>query len=150
MLFPAATFKMGASEAEDDAMPEDKPEHAVTVAAFCMARTEMTVAEYDACVAAGRCTAAGALHNPHCNTGMSGRSNHPINCVDLAQATAYCEAQGARLPTEEEWEYAARGAEGRRYPWGSAAPDTTRLNALGRFAGSCAGAESPRRRPRPR
>lgn len=129
VLLPAATFKMGSTEADDDTMPDDMPQHAVTVAAFCMAKTETTVAQYDACVNAGSCTAAGAINNPQCNTGVNGRSNHPINCVDFAQATAYCAAQGARLPTEEEWEYAARGVAGRKYPWGSAAPDTTRLNA---------------------
>lgn len=129
VLLPAATFKMGSTEADEDAMPDDMPQHAATVAACCMAKTETTLAEYEACVNAGSCTPAGATRNPHCNTGVSGRANHPVNCVDFAQATAYCEAQGARLPTEEEWEYAARGAAGRKYPWGSAAPDTARLNA---------------------
>ncbi len=126
---PAATFQMGTTEADEDAMPGDMPQHAVKVAAFCMAKTETTVADYDACVGAGSCSAVLVVNNPHCNTGVSGRSNHPVNCVDFAQATAYCEARGARLPTEEEWEYAARGAAGRKYPWGSAPPDTTRLNA---------------------
>lgn len=129
VLFPAATFKMGATEKDDDAMPGEMPEHPATVAAFCMAKTETTVAEYEACVNAGSCTAARVTNNPHCNSGLSGRANHPVNCLDLAQATAYCAAQGARLPSEEEWEYAARGAAGRKYPWGSAPPDTTRLNA---------------------
>lgn len=126
---PAATFKMGTTEADEEAMPDDMPQHPATVAAFCMAKTETTVAQYEACVAAGSCTAAGAVNYPHCNTGANGRSNHPINCVDFEQATAYCQAEGARLPTEEEWEYAARGVAGRKYPWGWAAPDTTRLNA---------------------
>jgi formylglycine-generating enzyme required for sulfatase activity len=129
VLLPAATFKMGATDADDDAMPGEMPQHAATVAAFCLAKTETTVEEYEACVGAGSCTAADVINNPQCNKGVSGRSNHPMNCVDFAQATAYCKAQGARLPTEEEWEYAARGAAGRKYPWGSAAPDTTRLNA---------------------
>lgn len=130
VFFPAATFRMGATDADDDAMPDDMPQHTATVAAFCMAVTETTVAEYEVCVQAERCAPAeGASQHAHCNTGVRGRSEHPINCVDFAQATAYCEAQGARLPTEEEWEHAARGAAGRKYPWGSAAPDTTRLNA---------------------
>ncbi|MBM4359746.1 MAG: SUMF1/EgtB/PvdO family nonheme iron enzyme, partial [Deltaproteobacteria bacterium] len=77
-------------------------------------------AAYAACVKAGKCTPAktGGL----CNAGVAGREQHPINCVDWNQADAYCKAQGLRLPTEEEWEYAATGGDGRTYPWGNAAP----------------------------
>ncbi|MCC6643109.1 MAG: SUMF1/EgtB/PvdO family nonheme iron enzyme [Deltaproteobacteria bacterium] len=97
---------------------------------FCMDKTEVTVAAYDACVKAGKCTEAGteqsglsAMTGESCNRGVAGKENHPINCVDWSQAKAYCEAVGARLPTEEEWEWAARGGErASKYPWGSAAP----------------------------
>lgn len=54
--------------------------------------------------------------------GQKPRLNHPINYVTHAQAAAYCAAQGKRLPTEAEWEYAARGTDGRIYPWGSQSP----------------------------
>jgi len=110
---PAGTFTMG-----DDQNTEKTGQ--VTVDAFCMNRTEVTTAAYAACVKAAKCTPADT--GDPCNAGVAGREQHPINCVDWNQADAYCKAQGLRLPTEEEWEYAARGTDGRIYPWGNAAP----------------------------
>jgi len=55
-----------------------------------------------------------------CNWRRADRRNHPVNCVDWAQSKAYCERQGKRLPTEDEWEWAARGGvNGWNYPWGN-------------------------------
>jgi len=107
---------------------------AVTVQPFSLDATEVTVDAYAACVQSGQCTAdhlgettmngIAFFASPLCNYGVSGRGNHPVNCVDWGQAATYCHAQGKRLPTQEEWEWAARGgAEGRTYPWGNAAPD---------------------------
>jgi len=112
-LIPAGTFTMGDDETTAKAGQ-------VTVDAFCMNRTEVTTAAYAACVKAGKCTPADTGRS--CNAGVAGRERHPINCVDWNQADAYCKAQGLRLPTEEEWEYAARGTDGRLFPWGNAAP----------------------------
>ena len=94
--------------------------------------TEVTVAIYDACVRAGSCTRAGGPDlDPFCNEGKPERANHPINCVDWNQAMTYCNYIGARLPTEPEWEYAARGSDGRKYPWGNTPPNAHLLNACG-------------------
>lgn len=71
---------------------------------------------YAACVAASKCTPAGTFGD--CTAGKPGLEKHPITCVDHAQATAYCASLGKRLPTDAEWELAARGSDGRTYPWG--------------------------------
>ena len=113
---PAGSYRMGSNGSESD----EKPLHRVTVDRFFMDLTEVTTDAYAACVSAGQCSAADTGTN--CNTGKAGRGNHPINCVDWNQSAAYCNWVGKRLPTEEEWEYAARGTEGRTYPWGEDAP----------------------------
>ena len=87
---------------------------------FSIDRTEVTVAAYAACVRSGKCTQPGTGDN--CNWGKESRASHPINCVDWKQATAYCAAAGKRLPTEQEWEHAASGTDGRTYPWGNQEP----------------------------
>ena len=138
---PGGTFWMGSRSDDED---EAKPIHEVTLAAYCIDRTEVTVAAYTACVARGACESALAgvkvavwsdekikLWAQFCNGERADRGTHPINCVDWHQAKAFCSAAGKRLPTEAEWEYAARGTDGRRYPWGDEPPTETRLNACG-------------------
>lgn len=105
-----------------------------SVGTFELDVTEVTVAAYQACVDAGVCTVPKS--GERCNWGRRGRGAHPINCVDWEQANAFCGWAGKRLPTEEEWEYAARGNAGRTYPWGETAPSRTKL-CLDRGDGTC-------------
>ncbi len=133
---PGGSFAMGSDDG--DANANERPVHTVTVASFRLDRTEVTVADYAACVRAAACSEPepyrdlrGDFH-ASCNwRHPEGRQRHPVNCVDHAQATAYCAWMGKRLPTEDEWERAARAGDGRKYPWGNQAPDPTRLNACG-------------------
>ncbi len=88
---------------------------------FCMQRTEVTLARYAECVAAGGCEAP--AQGEACNWGVAGRESHPINCVTYKQASTYCNWIGARLPSEDEWEWAARGrSAAMKYPWGDVPP----------------------------
>jgi formylglycine-generating enzyme required for sulfatase activity len=112
--------------------------HAADVPAFWMARREVTVDEYRACVHASRCTAAGTESG--CNWGAADRGKHPINCVSAKDAEAYAawiaERTGIpyRLPTTDEWERAARGGGERIYPWG-AEPPAARCNTCDQSCG---------------
>jgi formylglycine-generating enzyme required for sulfatase activity len=115
---PAGEFWMGCNADVDSSCDSgEKPGHKVYLEEYYIDTTEVTVAAYGACVKAGKCTAPDT--GAHCNWGTSGREQHPINCVDWTQAWAYCEYVGKRLPTEAEWEKAARGTDGRVYPWGN-------------------------------
>ncbi|MBU1431664.1 formylglycine-generating enzyme family protein [Myxococcota bacterium] len=101
---------------------EKQPLHPVTLAAFALSKTEVTVAQYRACVEAKACTPPTPMsRDPLCNWGYADRDAHPINCVSWAQAQAFAAWAGGRLPSEAEFEYAARSrGQDAKYPWGSA------------------------------
>lgn len=113
---PGATLRMGTNTGNDD----ERPVHDVVVAPFSIDLTEVTVASYAECVAAKRCTIPD-LQVAECNWNRPGLERHPINCVNYDQAVTFCAFAGKRLPAEEEWELAARGTDGRIYPWGNGA-----------------------------
>ena len=119
---PAGFFIMGSTRGESDEVPV----RSVYLKAFDIDKYEMTVSQYQKCVAEGGCPQPeplqGVLHSYEahlCNWGQANRDNHPINCMRWREADAYCRWAGKRLPTEAEWEKAARGSDGRRFPWGN-------------------------------
>jgi formylglycine-generating enzyme required for sulfatase activity len=116
VIIAAGSFDMGSRTS-----PDESPVHRVRVGAFEMDVTEVTAQDFSACVAAGACDAI--WQAPACNAGRAERATHPINCVSWFQADAFCRWRNKRLPSEEEWEYAARGAQASKYPWGDAGPD---------------------------
>jgi formylglycine-generating enzyme required for sulfatase activity len=126
---PAGEFTMGAGDGEAD----ERPVHRVVVDAFWIMRTEVTNAQYDRCVRAGVCTA------PDNDVWRDVRfAEHPVTHVSWEQASTYAQWVGGSLPTEAQWEKAARGVDLRTYPWGNAEPTANLLN----FEGSGIGGTS--------
>ncbi len=129
VVVPAGPFTMGCIVGRDDECSRhERPQHEVELDTFFIDRTEVTVDDYRRCHDAGGCSTSGLGSQidagglkVDCNWDK-GRGEHPINCIDWAQASAYCAWSGKRLPSEAEWEKAARGTDQRIYPWGSEAP----------------------------
>ena len=144
ILIPGGEFFMGSEE--KDALDTEKPPHRVKLTPYCIDELEMTVAQYKECSDRGGCRRAGKenvwpgindaqrkIYDPLCNIADPvGKAKHPINCIDWDQAREACESRGGRLPTEAEWEFAARGPDGRVYPWGDEPPNAQLLNACGK------------------
>lgn len=107
---PATEFTMGC----DDCDPDEAPPHLVRLAAFRIDRWEVTNAWYEPCV-----TAYGCGEVPDNGVGPDG----PVTGLTYEDAADYCAWRGMALPTEAQWELAARGVEGRTWPWGEASPD---------------------------
>ena len=115
-LVPAGPFMMGCNEAVDDECRDsEKPYREVNVPAFEIDQNQVTWSEYQYCVNGGGCTAPSS----YCDENDPDRPNHPVSCVSWDQAEAFCAWVGRRLCTEAEWEKAARGTDGRKYPWGN-------------------------------
>jgi formylglycine-generating enzyme required for sulfatase activity len=127
---PAGAFAMGSQPSDPFSESVERPQHAVQVSEFWIERTEVSNAAYAACVAAGGCTppASASSSTRSAYYGSAAFDDYPVVNVTHGQAAAYCAWAGGRLPTEAEWEKAARGPETRYYPWGSERPNRTLAN----------------------
>ena len=139
---PAGPFTMGTKEGPQD----EQPQHEVTLAAYSIDRFPVTntqYADYLNAVSAVPATSPRLydFDDPDARihrraerwTADAGYENHPAVEVPWAGALAYCTWRGKRLPTEAEWEKAARGTDARRYPWGSDIPDRRRAQYEARY-----------------
>jgi serine/threonine-protein kinase len=123
---PEGEFTMGTTDGASD----EQPVHTVNLDAYWMDRTEVTNGMYALCVQAGACQQPRNTSSPTQTNyyGTSQFADYPVIYVAWNDAQAYCAWADARLPTEAEWEKAARGTDARTYPWGNTVPNTDLLN----------------------
>jgi sulfatase modifying factor 1 len=128
----AGRFIRGCTERDDACEDDERPSRRIMLDGYAIDRHEVRWSEYRDCITAGACpplrmdqcwawTGESFVRGAELPADLFG-DDHPVMCVNWLEAANYCKAVGKRLPTEAEWERAARGTDGRTYPWGNAAP----------------------------
>lgn len=121
VFISSGQFLMGSDQNKDPFFwGAESPEHIVLLNSYWIYRAEVTQGMYQKCVIDKSCPSPEVINNPVAQQyGNSRFSNYPVVMVSWQNAQAYCQWAGARLPTEAEWEKAARGTDGRLFPWGN-------------------------------
>jgi formylglycine-generating enzyme required for sulfatase activity len=122
-IVPPGRAQLGCDRDDPGCPAFGVPRRSVDVAGFAIDRFEVTASDYAACVRAGACS------------GDASEGRQPIGVSQIDAARAYCGFRGKRLPTSVEWEKAARGVDGRPFPWGEAPPDCERAESTACAAG---------------
>jgi formylglycine-generating enzyme required for sulfatase activity len=121
VYIPASDFLMGSSSYDGDHYENEEPLHSVYLDSYWITKTEITNAQFSKCVQEGTCTYSVSMkRNPRFLD--SDYTDHPVVYINWYMAQTFCQWSGGRLPTEAEWEKAARGPSGAKYPWGSENP----------------------------
>jgi formylglycine-generating enzyme required for sulfatase activity/serine/threonine protein kinase len=130
VFIPSGEFPMGADDTDPDAGPVEKPQHWLYLSPYWIDRTEITNAMYQQCVKAGDCQPPEKLSSKtrpaYYNDAQY--QDYPVVFVSWEDASVYCHWAGQRLPSEAEWEKAARGKDSQLYPWGDAQADFRKAN----------------------
>ncbi len=127
VYIPAGEFIMGSTKFDRDLETNEVPQRSVTLDAYWISQTQVTNAMFARCVAAGACLySASDETNPRYQD--PAYADHPLVYVSWQAAQDYCAWSGGRLPTEAEWEKAARGTHGQKYAWGDASPTLATVN----------------------
>ena len=123
IVIPPGAFRMGCARGNRGCEWDEKPARPVSLSSYRIMKSEVTVSMYRRCIEAGACTLPRDKSiNSQCNWGHGERELHPINCASWSQGEAFCTWAGGTLPSEAQWEYAARGPNNVVHPWGEKPP----------------------------
>lgn len=147
VLIPSGEFTMGRSDLKPkDQQQNEKPAHAVFLKDYYIDKYEVTNGAYKACVQAGECKAPYSLNSSARTKGYYSNpdyANFPVIYVDWFMARDYCKWRGVRLPTEAEWEKAARSTNDKHFPWGGEYHCMRICSVWGLWKGHCRSRQSP-------